>query len=52
MTIEQTITHLVKTARVMHAAGRITARDLRDIECELEDNGSAIRGVEAFLSTR
>jgi len=52
MTIEQTIAHLTETARVMHAAGRITTRDLRDITIELEDNGAAIRGVEAFLAER
>lgn len=51
MTIEQTIAHLIETARVMHAAGRITARDLRDITIELEGNGSAIPGVRAFLAS-
>ena len=52
MTIEQTITHLSRKAADLHREGRITTRDLRDIVSELEDNGSAIRGVEEFLSTR
>lgn len=52
MTIEQTIKNLTGQARKAHREGRITTRDLRDIEIELEDNGSAIRGVAAFLAER
>jgi len=52
MTIEETITNLSRRAADLHREGRITTRDLRDIVSELEGNGSAIRGVEEFLSTR
>lgn len=52
MTVEQTIAHLANRARDLHREGRITTRDLRDITIELEDNGSAIRGVREFLDAR